>query len=47
MLDSNFKNNSGPITTANSEIEGRLKVDVGQKRKKIIKKYLKKHHGNK
>lgn len=35
-------NYSGPTTTANSQAEGRLKVDVNQKKKKsIIKKYLK------
>jgi hypothetical protein len=35
---------SGPTTTANSESEGRLKVDAGSKRKKrsAIKKFLKK-----
>ena len=38
-------NYSGPTTTANSAIEGRLKVGVGtiQKKKKILKKYLKKN----
>lgn len=40
----NLPNYSGPTTTANSAEEGRLKVDVNQKRKKkaIIKKFLKK-----
>lgn len=45
MLDSNPQPNySGPTTTANSAAEGRLKVDVGQMKKKkaIIKKHLKK-----
>jgi hypothetical protein len=44
MLD--FKpqpNYSGPTTTANSASEGRLKVDVNQKKKKkILKRYLNK-----
>ena len=37
-------NYSGPTTTADSSAEGRLKVDVSQKKgkKAIIKKYLKK-----
>jgi hypothetical protein len=44
MLDfSSLPNYSGPSTTANSEKEGRLKVDVNQKKKKkIIKKILRK-----
>jgi hypothetical protein len=36
-------NYTGPTTTSNSSEEGRLKVDVNQK-KKIIKKILKKQH---
>lgn len=34
---------SGPITTANSASEGRMKVDVGgmKKKKKILSKILK------
>ena len=42
MLDFNTSNYSGPTTTANSAAEGRLKVSVSQKKKKILKKYLKK-----
>ena len=34
-------NYSGPTTTANSAAEGRLKVEVSQKKRKIIKKRLK------
>lgn len=34
---------SGATTTANSEQEQRLKVDVNQKKRKIIKKHLKNH----
>lgn len=46
MQDSNTQPNySGPITTANSASEGRLKVDVGGIKKKIIRNYLKKKHG--
>lgn len=42
-MNNNQQNYSGPTTTATSATEGRLKVDVNQKRKKaIIKKYLKK-----
>ena len=40
MSDSNTSNYSGSITTANSALGGRLKVDLGQKKRKIIKKYL-------
>lgn len=38
-------NYSGPTTTANSAADGRLKVDVSQKkgRRAIIRKYLKKY----
>lgn len=39
-------NIQGPKTTADSAIEGRLKVDVGQyknKKKKLLKKVIKKH----
>jgi hypothetical protein len=33
---------SGPTTTAQSEMEGRLKVDAGiQKKKSVLKKHLK------
>lgn len=48
MEVSGSTNYSGPTTTADSSAEGRLKVDVGQKksRKAIIKKYLKKHKQN-
>jgi hypothetical protein len=43
MLDINTPQNyTGPTTTANSATEGRLKVGVETK-KKIIRKYLKKH----
>ena len=35
-------NYSGPTTTANSAGEGRLMVDVNQKKKKIIRKHLNK-----
>ena len=43
MLDSNSQPNySGPTDTSNSGGEGRLKVDVNQKKRKIIKKHLKK-----
>lgn len=49
MLDiKNQSNFSGPTTTFNSNLEGRLKVDAGGNRKKkkaIIKKYLKKQNG--
>lgn len=41
MLDFNTSNYSGPTTTAKSAAEGRLKVGIGQKKRKIIKKYLK------
>lgn len=34
-------NYSGPTTTAKSAAEGRLKVGINKKKKKIIKKYLK------
>lgn len=34
---------SGATTTANSESEQRLKVDVSQKKKKIIRKHLKRN----
>ena len=42
MLDFNTTNYSGPTTTASSATEGRLKVDVGSKKKKraIIKKHI-------
>lgn len=33
---------SGPMTTAQSAIQGRLKVDVGSKKKKIVKNAIKK-----
>lgn len=42
MLDINPQNYSGPTTTANSAAKGRLRVDVNQKKRKIIKKHLKK-----
>lgn len=44
MLDSNT-NYSGPTTTADSAADGRLKVNVSQKkgRRAIIRKYLKKY----
>ena len=39
-------NYAGPTTTANSAIEGRLKVGVAQgKKRKIIKNILNKKHG--
>ena len=43
---------SGPITTATSQEEGRLKVDAGSlrnKKKNIVKSIIKKHkkYGNK
>lgn len=42
-MDNTNQNYSGPTTTVTSNMEGRLKVDVNQKKKKaIIKKYLKK-----
>lgn len=34
---------SGPTTTDNSISEGRMKVDVNQKKRKIIKKQIKQH----
>ena len=37
-------NYSGPITTADSAVDGRLKVDVNMKKKKIIKKRIKNQH---
>lgn len=41
-MENNTPNYIGPTTTANSAAEGRLKVDVNQKKKrKILKKYLK------
>lgn len=36
-------NYSGPTTTANSFAEGRMKVDVNQKKKSIINKRLKRY----
>ena len=46
MSDTNpVTNYLGPTTTANSAAEGRLKVGVVGRKKKIIKKLLKKHHG--
>ena len=47
MLDFNKQPNySGPINTANSGAEGRLKVDVGgMKKKKLLKNILNKKHG--
>lgn len=44
MLDFNqTPNYSGPTTTANSAKEGRLKVGIETKKRKIIKKQIKKH----
>ena len=43
MQDFNTQSNySGPTTTASSAADGRLKVGVIQKKKKIIKEHLKK-----
>lgn len=42
MLEIGSTNYSGPTTTANSGKEGRIKVDVNQKKKKLLKKILKK-----
>lgn len=36
-----------PTTTANSAGDGRLKVGVSEKKKKIIKKHLTKHKNGK
>ena len=47
MSDTNQLNYSGPTTTAKSMEEGRLKVDVDLRKRRIIKKHLKKYHGKK